>query len=107
MALLWVGFVLFSNAREESQLPAPNTSRVVMLFLGTFVDGLAVAVIVASLIVPAIAGQMGNFFFNPGGEIEKDPHADAIAKLARGDPEGAIKEYEAILDKDPGRYPRP
>jgi len=33
--------------------------------------------------------------------MEHDRHADAIAKLAQGDPEGAIEDYEAIFAKDP------
>jgi tetratricopeptide (TPR) repeat protein len=53
------------------------------------------------MIVPVIGSSMGGFFFNPGTEIEHDPHSDAIAKLAQGDPEGAIEVYEAILESDP------
>jgi tetratricopeptide (TPR) repeat protein len=97
----WIGFALLSEAAAQSHLDDPDKSKVVLLFGGTLLDGLALAVIVITLVLPAIGEAAGSFFFNPGGEIEHDPHADAIAKLAQGDPEGAIEQYEAILAKDP------
>jgi tetratricopeptide (TPR) repeat protein len=72
-----------------------------MLFGGTLLDGLGLATVVALMIVPAIGETVGAFFFNPNEKIEHDPHADAIAKLAQGDPEGAIEDYQAILANDP------
>ena len=100
-AFIWVGFVLYSEAKVQARLENPDKSRIVMLFGVTVLDGLGIAVLVALTIVPAIGETVGAFFFNPGGKIEHDPHADAIAKLAQGDPEGAIEDYRAILAKDP------
>jgi hypothetical protein len=100
-AFIWVGFVLLSEAETQAHLDSPDKSKVLMLFGGTLLDGLGIAVIVTLTVVPAIGETVGAFFFNPGGEIEHDPHADAIARLAQGDPEGAIEDYQAILAKDP------
>jgi hypothetical protein len=100
-ALGWVGFVLYSEAAAQSRLDQPDGSKVALLFAGSVVDGLGIATILAFIIVPAIGNSVGGFFFNPGTEIEPDPHSDAIAKLAQGDPEGAIEVYEDILAKDP------
>jgi tetratricopeptide (TPR) repeat protein len=50
--------------------------------------------------LPAIGERVGNFFFNPNEPIEKSPHADALAAVARGDYPKAIKAYEDVLDED-------
>jgi hypothetical protein len=100
-AFAWVGYVLLSTASSQASLPNPDTSKVIFLFGGTVIDGAALAVVLTTLIVPALGARIGAFFFNPNVEIEHDPHADAISRLARGDPEGAIEDYEAILAKDP------
>jgi tetratricopeptide (TPR) repeat protein len=101
-AFLWVGFILYSQAQAQAHLEDPDKAKVLMLFGGTVIDGIGIAVLVAMTIVPAIGESIGALFYNPGGEIEHDAHADAIARLAQGDPEGAIEDYEAILAKDPG-----
>jgi hypothetical protein len=100
-AFVWVGYILYSDAQVQAHLDNPDKARVIMLFGGTLLDGLGIAVIVAFTVVPAIGETLGSFFYNPGGKIEHDPHADAIARLAQGDPEGAIEDYQAILAKDP------
>lgn len=100
-AFVWVGIVLFSEASSQARLETPDKGKVLMLFLGAAADGLCVAVIVALLVVPAVGDAIGSYFFNPKIELEKDAHAAAIARLAQGDPEGAIEDYEAILAKDP------
>lgn len=100
-AFLWVGFILYTEAKEQSRLDQPDNTKVVLLFVGTILDGAIVATILALWIVPKIGEGVGGFFFNPGTQIEKDDHAVAISKLAQGDPEGAIAHYEEILAKDP------
>jgi tetratricopeptide (TPR) repeat protein len=100
-AFAWVGFVILSEAREQAKLDEPDNSKVALLFAGAILDGLVVASILAFMIVPALGDLMGGYFFNPGTQVEKDPHSEAISKLARGDPEGAIESYEGILAKDP------
>jgi tetratricopeptide (TPR) repeat protein len=100
-AFSWVGFVLYSEAEEQAHLDEPDNSKVVLLFGGTILDGAAIATMLALWVVPAIGEGVGGFFFNPGAKVEHDAHADAIAKLAQGDPEGAIEQYQEILAKDP------
>jgi hypothetical protein len=98
---VWVGYVLLSVAENEAHMTNPDASRVILLFGGTVLDGAVVAVMVTTLVIPAVGARIGSYFFNPNEQIEHDPHADAIAKLAQGDPEGAIEDYNAILAKDP------
>ena len=99
-AFAWVGYVILSEAHEQAALDQPDNSKVALLFAGSILDGLVIAGIVAFMVVPALGDMMGGFF-NPSTQIEKDPHSDAISKLARGDPEGAIQSYEEILARDP------
>jgi tetratricopeptide (TPR) repeat protein len=100
-AFAWVGYVILSEAREQAALDQPDNSKVALLFAGSILDGLVIAAIVAFMVVPVLGDMVGGYFFNPGTQIEKDPHSDAISKLARGDPEGAIRSYEEILANDP------
>ncbi|MGA3170595.1 MAG: hypothetical protein ABSE62_06235 [Chthoniobacteraceae bacterium] len=101
LAFLWLGFVLYNEAHEQAQLAQPDDMKVAMLFMGIILDGAVVALILALLVAPAIGDSIGSFFFNPSHEIEHDPHADAIAKLAQGNPEGAIEDYHQMLRSDP------
>jgi tetratricopeptide (TPR) repeat protein len=100
-AFLWVGYVMYAEAKEQSRLDEPDNSKVVLLFGGTILDGAVVATMVGLWVVPSIGNLVGGFLFNPATKIEKDEHAAAIAKLAQGDPEGAIAHYEEVLAKDP------
>ena len=103
-AFLWVGFLLYHDAKalgKQSDLDPGDQSKVVLLFVGTILDGAIVATMIGFWILPSVGDLIGGFFFNPGTKIEKDPHAQAIARLAQGDPEGAISHYEEILAKDP------
>jgi tetratricopeptide (TPR) repeat protein len=100
-AFLWVGYILYSEAREQAKLDQPDSSKVALLFGGALLDGLVIAGIAAFTLVPLMGQAVGSFFFNPDAKIEHDPHSDAIAKLAQGDPEGAIGVYEAMIAKDP------
>ena len=100
-AFSWVGFILYTDAKEEAHKPEADNSKVVLLFAGTVLDGAAIALVLTLMVVPAIGDRIGGFFYNPGTEIEHDPHADAIARLAQGNPEGAIDVYEDIIRKDP------
>jgi tetratricopeptide (TPR) repeat protein len=98
---VWIGCALFSAAEVQSHTDSPDKTGILLLFGGTVLDGLAIATMIAWIIVPAIGETAGAFFFNPGREIEADPHADAIARVAQGDFDGAIEQYEDILAKDP------
>lgn len=100
-AFSWVGFVLYSEARTQAHLPNPDSSKVALVFAGIILDGAAVGLILTLMVVPAVGERIGAYFFNPGEEIEHDRHADAIAKLAQGDAEGAIEDYEDIFANDP------
>ena len=100
-AFSWVGFVLYSEAEVQARLSTPDNSKVVLLFAGSILDGTVIAFILTILVVPAVGERIGAYFFNPNEKIEHDRHADAIAKLAQGDFEGAIEDYQDIYEKNP------
>jgi tetratricopeptide (TPR) repeat protein len=96
-----LGLLLLHGASVQAHAEHTDANKVILYFCGAILDGLILALLVAKLFVSAIGDRVGTYFFNPGEEIEHDPHADAIAKLAQGDPDGAIEVYEEILRKDP------
>jgi tetratricopeptide (TPR) repeat protein len=99
--LFYLGWVLLSEAETQAHLESPDQSKVVLLYLATASVGVGIAALIATMVVPALGNFIGNRIFNPGGELALDPHTEATAKVAREDYEGAIKDYEAILWKDP------
>ena len=65
--------------------------------------GMAVVTALVSCIslLPLMGELAGNFLFTPNQEMERSPHADALAKLATGDFEAAVVEYRKVFDDDP------
>jgi hypothetical protein len=98
-AFLWVGFILYTEAKEQSRLDQPDNTKVVLLFVGTILDGAIVATILALWIVPKIGEGVGGFFFNPGTK-SRDDHAVAIRP---GRPHRALPGDPG---QGPGRYAR-
>ena len=106
VVLLVVAFVLFHQARaawgmtdEEGAKIDPG--KIILLFGGIVIVGVIVAILFVTTIMPEIAEAAGNLFFNPNEQIEKNPHADAMAAVARGDYEEAIEAYRTIYENDP------
>lgn len=102
LGLAWVTLILFNEARIVNAQEEADSSKVVLLFGSVVLVGGLTGVLFVIMIMPAMGDWIGNFFFQPNEQAERDPHADAQAALARGDHEGAIAEYRAVLEKDPG-----
>jgi len=101
LGLGYLTFVLFHEASLARKNPDIDPNKVVLLFAATVLIGGSAAIIVVSMLLPAIGDAVGNFFFQPNQEVEKDPHSAAQAALARGDYEGAVAEYKEIVANDP------
>jgi tetratricopeptide (TPR) repeat protein len=101
LGLGYLAFVLFHEARLASKNPDIDPSKVVLLFAGVVLVGGCAAIIVVVMLMPRIGDAVGNFFFQPNQEIEKDPHSSAQAALARGDYATAVEEYRQILESEP------
>lgn len=63
--------------------------------------GAIVAIFGAKYLIPWIGDVMGTFIYSSGEEIQQDERMKASAKLAQGDFEGAIGEYEKLLKSKP------
>lgn len=101
LGLAYLTFVLFHEASLARKNPEVDPSKIVLLFAVTVLVGGTAAIIVVSMVLPALGDAVGNFFFQPSEEIEKDPHSSAQAALARGDYAGAVEEYKQIIAADP------
>lgn len=100
-ALAWLGYILFSDARDYQKVEDADPTKIMLYFGGVILVGVAMGTIVAMSLIPAIGDAMGNFLFNPNEEVEKDPHAGAMAKVAQGDYEGAVEEYRTVVASNP------
>ena len=108
-ALGWLVWVLFQNVRpetlqtvDENGVPIADAQMKVMLYFGVIVLMVVViGVIIALSLIPAIGDRIGSFFFNPNDQVEKNPHADAMACMAQGDYGGAIKGYFKACEENP------
>jgi tetratricopeptide (TPR) repeat protein len=101
LGLAYLTFVLFHEARLAKANPDIDPSKVVLLFAGFILFGGSAAILVVVMVMPAIGDAVGNFFFQPNQEIEKDPHSSAQAALARGDYAAAVEEYRQMIENDP------
>ncbi len=99
-ALAYLGIIVFNEARTAMAVENPDQSRVVMLFGALVLTWLVAGGVMVVVFLPAFGDWVGNFFFNPDERIEKAPHADALAAVARGDYEAAAAEYRKCFERD-------
>ena len=76
-------------------------SKLVSYYIGILGLAAVTAVISCISLLPLVGELAGNFLFTPNEKIERSPHADALAKLAAGDFEGAIEAYRKVFEEDP------
>ena len=101
-AFAYLGVILFHEAHVAMAVEPEHVdqSRIVMLFGALVLTGLVAGGVLVSLFLPALGDWVGNFFFNPNERVEKAPHADALAAVARGDYERAVAEYRKCVESD-------
>lgn len=101
VVLAGLAWKLFREARVAYGAEVVDQSRVLALFGGLVLVGVALGILFVVSILPRIADWIGNFFYIPGGEIEEAPHARALAAVARGEYAEAIEAYRAAWRRDP------
>lgn len=101
LALGWLAFNLFGQARDASLQEEVDGTRVIMLFGGVVLVGAVAGGLFVISFLPEIGDRIGNFFFNPSETVEANPHAKALGYVARGDYKEAIAEYQRFWERDP------
>lgn len=98
-ATLAVLAIYFYQEAKAAAVADPDSTPI-LLFAGMVLVG-AMAGLIATTLLPKIGESIGNFFFHPNEQIEKNPHSAALGALACGDYERAVREYEAVVRKNP------
>ena len=102
VALIWLTIVIFAEARAESKKGEhADMSKVTLYFGGVVLVGGVAGILVVTVVMPAVGDAIGNLFFSPNQQIEKNPHADAMSAIARGDYEAAVQGYLKAFEADP------
>ena len=70
-------------------------------FAITILGGCVVAIVIAKIVVPRLGDAVGTFFYSSSAVATPEQGTQASARLAQGDYEGAILEYESILRGQP------
>ncbi len=99
--LLWLEILLYRQVETINHSENPDNTKIIILFGAIIFIAVVIGTIAAVVIIPSIGEVIGNFFFNPSQEIEKNPHSNAMARIAQGDYEGAVGEYKKNLEQDP------
>ena len=76
-------------------------SRLIKYYIAIMGLAAVTAVVTCISLLPIVGDLAGHFLFTPNQKIERSPHADALAKLAAGDFEGAIEEYREVFEENP------
>jgi len=87
------------HALEEAELL--GISEKVTYYFAILGLGAVTAVVFCVLLLPLFGEFMGNVFFTPNEQIERNPHADALAQLAAGGIQGALDEYLLVYEDNP------
>lgn len=93
IALIIIGVIIGWQAIDKDN---PGTQLIYMIVVGV-IGGLAGV----KYLIPWIGDTLGTFFFSSGEQVVMDDSMKAVAKLAQGDYQGAITEYEKISKEKP------
>ncbi len=94
-------FYLFHHARVEMGKEEADMGKVVGYFCGVVLIGVTSGILFVVMVMPMLGDVLGNLFFQPNEQIEKNPHADALGAVARGEYAEAVEEYRKVVENDP------
>jgi cytochrome c-type biogenesis protein CcmH/NrfG len=101
VVLLGLTVFLFLKAQTAYETQSEDSSWVMVLFGLTVLVGASTGVVLVMTILPWFGDAVGNVVFQPNERADKNPHADAMAAMARGDYHKAIAEYERVYAASP------
>ena len=96
LCIIGLAILLLMIAWEQLKNANPG-----MLFIGFIALGTVAGVLGVKYLIPWIGDAVGTFFYSSGEEVQMDGSMKAVAKVAQGDYEGAIEEYEEMLRNEP------
>jgi tetratricopeptide (TPR) repeat protein len=92
LAVLWIMGSWAEWAKEEKVM-----HQLLAILLIAVVGGFFVVLV----ILPRLGDAVGTAMLSSGEEVKQEGASKALALVARGDYEGAIKEYEGVLAEKP------
>ncbi|MCB1210091.1 MAG: tetratricopeptide repeat protein, partial [Verrucomicrobiales bacterium] len=95
-----IGLVILLLMIAWDQLKNANPG---MLFIGFIALGTVAGILGVKFLIPWIGDAVGTFFYSSGEEVQMEGSMKAVAKVAQGDYEGAIEEYEEMVRNEPDK----
>ena len=94
-------FLLIRHVRELQAAGEVEISKLVTYYFAILGLAASTALVTCISLLPLLGEFAGNFMFAPNEQIERSPHADALARLAAGDFQGAIDAYKKVFEENP------
>ncbi len=92
-----IGLYIFLNYKEWDEATRTVAPLLMLLLLG-----LSGGILTFMYILPIIGEKFSEIMYAAGGKIEPDENSRAISKIMQGDYEGAIQEYQKLVEDKPG-----
>ena len=99
--LLVAMFLLIRHVKALAAAEEMEMSLLVSYYISILGLAAVTAVVSCVSLLPLLGEFVGNVVFTPNHQLERNPHHDALARLAAGDFQGAIDEYRAVFEEDP------
>jgi len=96
--MLTAMFLLIKHVRGMEEAETIARSQLVTYYFAILGLGAVTAFVFCVSFLPLLGEFLGNFVFTPNERIERNPHAEALSKIAAGDFAGAVEEYRAVYD---------
>lgn len=93
-------YLLINHVRglSENEVSMSQTMTYYVLILAL---SAVTALVFCLSLLPLLGELAGKFVFTPDEQIERNPHADALAKIAAGDLLGAVEAYKEVFEENP------
>ncbi|MCX6966988.1 MAG: hypothetical protein NTZ46_04280 [Verrucomicrobia bacterium] len=99
--LLVAMLLLIRHVKVLADVEDVEMSKLVTYYIGILALAAVTALVSCVSLLPLLGEFAGNVMFTPNEQIERSPHAEALARMAAGDFQGAIDEYRAVFEADP------
>jgi tetratricopeptide (TPR) repeat protein len=102
LGLIALFYWMFQQAGLEQAKENPDQSAIVVYWGGMILVSVGLAALFAFTVLPMVGNLFAGMLYSaPNAAPEKGPHSNALAKIAAGDYEAAVEEYEKAWQKNP------